>query len=132
MGCWDIGSYDNDTCMDLLSPEYGSEEEIPSAKGLEKILKRIPSKADPDFDDRRELYLGVVVWGLDHNIVVSRKRLQHAMKCALSLMTDDEYLSCFKDSDARCHMLNAECQQIRRWLELSPKEFKIQKALGSI
>lgn len=117
--------------MELLT-EFEDIERIPSAKDLEKILKRIPFKADPNYDDRRELYLGAVVWGLDHNVIVSRKRLQHSMKCAQSLMSDNEYLSCFKDSNARRQRLNAECRQIRKWLELSPKEFTVQKAVGAI
>lgn len=137
MGHWGKQSHDNDACQDILDKPYNIDEgyskDNPDATTLEHLLTNycIPSAVDP-CDTPQELYLGIVIWGLQRGAIVSRKRLQHALRCALQLVDDNEYLHNWKDSAMRRQFLQREAKQIRKWLSLSPKEFSTQKALGTI
>jgi len=132
MGYWGVQSYDNDACHDILDKLNCKDD--PDAEMLEWLLTNYcaPSKVTPHYDIPKELYLGVVVWGLQHNVIVARKRLQHALKCARNLIDDQEYLKNWRRPKARKQSLQSEIDQIQKWLNLTPKEFRVQKAVGSI
>ena len=134
MGHWGCGSYDGDVCHDILDRLNDSDKYDPDATMLERLLTHycLPSRVDTDYDSPQELYLGVVMWGLHHNAVVARKRLQHALKCAKSLLNNSEYIDNWEDSKARARSIQREMDQIQEWLNLSHLEFKVQKAVGSI
>lgn len=107
MGHWGCYSHNNDACHDILdrlSSSSFAKIVNPDAAMLERLLTHycLPSKVDVDYDSPQELYLGIVMWGLYHNAVVARKRLQHALKCAKYLMNNKQYLERWKDSKARC------------------------------
>ena len=134
MGHWGIWSHNNDACHDILDRLPPLDKYTPDVKMLERLLTNYcpPSKVDIDYDSPRELYLGIVMWGLLYNVVVARKRLQYALKCAKSLMNDSEYIEGWGDSKKRMQSIQQEMDHIQKWLNLSPKEFKVQKAVGSI
>ena len=134
MSNWGIRSYNSDTCHDILDRLSFKDKDAPNVKMIEHLLTNYcsPSRVDTDYDSYQELYLGVVMWGLHHGVIVARKRLQHALKCAKHLMNDSEYIDNWKNSKKRMKSIQQEMDQIQKWLSLSPKEFKVQKAVGSI
>ena len=134
MGHWGVNSHNSDACHDILDRLPPLDKYTPDAKMLERLLTNYcpPSKVDIDYYLPQELYLGVVMWGLHHNVVVARKRLQHALKCAKCLMNDSEYIEGWGDSKKRVKSIQQEIDQIQKWLNLSPVEFRVQKAVGSI
>lgn len=134
MGSWGINSYDSDVCHDILDRLPPKNKDNPDAGMLEHLLTNYcrPSRVDTDYDSPRELYLGIVIWGLHHNVVVARKRLQYALKCAKSLMNNSEYIERWRDPKKRIKNIQQEMDQIQKWLNLSHLEFKVQKAIGSI
>ena len=133
MGSWGTCSYDSDTCHDILD-KLKQHKDDPSAEMLEWLLSDYccPRKVCTDFNNPRELYLGVVIWGLHHGVIVARKRLIHALKCSRHLSHDTEYLMVWKNPGARKQSLNNEHKQIFKWVNLTLKEFSVQKAVGSI
>ena len=131
MGYWGIRSYSSYTCHSILG-EHLLESNHPSVAGIEFVLTFTCFSRVSIYHPPQELYLGVVMWGLHHNVVVARRRLQHALRCAHYLLNDEKYLERWASLKARRKSLIEEVQQLKRWLDLSPKEFKIQKALGVI
>ncbi len=132
MGSWGVCSYESDSCHDIL--DKLDHKNDPSAEMLERLLTNYccSGKVNADWNDPRELYLGVVIWGLHHGVVVARKRLIYALKCVRHLSRDTEYLMIWKSPKARKQSLNDEYKQIFKWVNLTPKEFSVQKAVGSI
>jgi len=136
MGHWGCKSYDSDACHDFLDMVDG-DKYAPDAKMLEDLLTnhRNHTKLGPENMEylyHKEMYLGVVIWGLKYTAVVSRKRLQYALRCAQILLNTKKYFIWRKNPRKRRKYIQDEIDQIQKWLDLSPKEFKIQKALGSI
>ena len=133
MGHWGTQSYDSDVCHDLLD-SLEENKYTPNVEMLEHLLTTYckPSRVDVDYADVRELYLGVVMWGLHHSVVIARKRLQHALKCARQMMGDTEYLTHWRNPNERKQSIQSEIDQIQKWFDLTPKEFAVQKAVGSI
>ncbi|HDY85304.1 hypothetical protein LCGC14_1129090 [marine sediment metagenome] len=134
MGYWSpTNSYDSDACHDILD-KLKCDKDYPETDLIEHLLSYhcLPSNVDTDYDLPQELYLGIVMWGLHHGVVVARKRLTHARNCAVLMINDKEYLARWKAPKKRLWMIRGEIVQIDKWLNLTPKEFNVQKALGRI
>jgi len=98
MGWWGLESCSNDGCWDLLG--NGGIEDIhePLQEDVEKCLERTFSKKDEGYrnyynDDER---VGVVIWLLDHGMVISDKYLKIAEEIHTQLLqSPDEYFDAF-------------------------------------
>lgn len=89
MGAWGLESCSNDACwdqLDCLDIHSPSDKEI--AHSLTKTRGCLTGSSHD-----KEMFVGVVVWGLTHNNRVALGDLKSGIKAAKSMLKDKEYLS---------------------------------------
>lgn len=110
MGAWGSESYSNDSCWDHL---FCSDIHNCTEKEIDNSLKNCLPKATSDSARNREVFLGVVVWGLTHSTKVSIDYLESALSIAEGLLRDADYLSDWRSSDERMNCILGEIKIIR-------------------
>jgi hypothetical protein len=130
MGAWGCESCSNDSCWDHL--DLCKDIHNCTEKEIEDCLAKYDSLATSEDARKREVFLGVVVWGLTHKSKVATKHLESAFGIAADLLKDSGYLSDWRSSEERMNCLLDEIKLIKFALKndgLPPQEITSPEGL---
>lgn len=110
MGAWGMESCSNDKCWDALLCEdifECTESEI------ELSLSQAMDCVDSKYPEEKEIYLGIVIWGLSYKTKVAIEHLKNGLKIAQALVKNKNYLGMWSEPETRKEILKEEIQMIK-------------------
>ncbi|MCK5017799.1 MAG: hypothetical protein KAS32_12115 [Candidatus Peribacteraceae bacterium] len=96
MGHWGLESCSSDSCWDAL--HLCRDIHTCTSEEIQMCIEDLESNIDEYKNYQtgyKEVYAGVVVWGLNHECMINIDTLKQASVFIMNLLNEKEYLDCF-------------------------------------